>query len=481
MGASPPHTAEPFLTVANSASGLDAESSPATITPLRERNHTVPVEVDERMVTRMRSRLSVMMALAYAVQGAFLPLLAVHLRDLGVENRARGWIFATYSLGSMVMPLGAGQVVDRWIAGQRMLAVIFTGSACFLAVMAWGLVTSSWGFFALFLGFWMVTAPAYSLSNAIALRHLPRPYEEFPRIRLWGTAGWMGIGWLVTLALTWWGGAGRGQGAYAAFGIASALALTIAVFAWNVLPDTPPLPPSDEVRRGGLRAGLDVALRPGMLVFLITAFVLHLTTPFVYQVLPTYLETKGLSRSWIPTALTMGQWPEIASLAVLPWMFRRFGSKTTLAVGITAWACRFGILALDPPLWGVILSIPLHGVGIACFMVAGQLHIDAAAPADRRATAQAVYTVVTAGIGSFLGSLLAGDVMERFGGDERLVFLVPCVIDFALLVYFCAGFRPRFTTGHRTAACDAVRPSRNDAVWGTFVRIGTLLTESADG
>jgi MFS family permease len=429
----------------------------------------------------MRSRLSVMMALVYAVQGAFVPVLAIHLKDLGVENRARGWIFATLAIGSMAMPLGAGQLVDRCIAGQRMLAMILVGSACFLMVMASGWVTSSWGLFALFLAFWLVTAPATSLSSAIALRHLPKPYEQFPGVRLWGTAGWMAVGWFVTLVLALWGGSARGQGAFAAFGVAAALALVLAWYAWNLLPDTPPLFRPEESGRGGLREGLALAFRPGMLAFLTTAFVLHLTTPFIYQILPTYLETKGLSRSWIPTAMTMGQWPEMASLAILPWMFRRLGVRGTLAVGIAAWACRFGMLALHLPLWGVILSIPLHGVGMACFTIAGQLFMDSAAPDDRRATAQAVYTVVTAGIGSLLGSVLAGDVMERLGGDERLVFLVPCVIDFALLVYFCAGFRPNSTTGQRTPLCDAARPFGNDAVRGTFVRVGTLLTESADG
>ena len=35
----------------------------------------------------IRGRLSTMMALIYAVQGAFWPLLAVHMRDLGVGGK----------------------------------------------------------------------------------------------------------------------------------------------------------------------------------------------------------------------------------------------------------------------------------------------------------------------------------------------------------------------------------------------------------
>ena len=64
-------------------------------------------------------RLAAMMALVYAVQGSFWPLLAVHLQDLGLNGRSRGWIFATLAMGSVIVPLGAGQLVDRLMRTQR--------------------------------------------------------------------------------------------------------------------------------------------------------------------------------------------------------------------------------------------------------------------------------------------------------------------------------------------------------------------------
>lgn len=434
------------------------------------------------MEARMRFRLSTMMALVYAVQGAFWPLLAVHLSDLGIPSRERGWIFATLAIGSTLVPLGAGQLVDRVFAGQKVMAVIFAISSSFLAAIAAGLTSSPGSMFLLFLAFWMVTAPVFSLANAIALRHLPRPLEQFSKVRLWGTIGWMSVGWVVSGVMLLTGGASEGRGAPEAFWVAAALALFMSVFALT-LPDTPPLPKSasdDETPPRGWGA-LQVASQPGMLRFLAVAFGLSLTTPFVYQVLPTHLTSLGLPRSWVPTAMTLGQWPEILMLATLPWMLARFGSKGTLAIGLGAWTLRYATLAIDPPLWLAVAGIPLHGVGVACFTIAGQLYMDGQSRAEGRASAQALYTVVTSGVGSFLGSLLAGDLMGRFHGDYPAVFLVPCMIDFALIVYFCAGFRPNALNIDSAGASDVARRYRNEAVRASVVRVGTLVTESADG
>jgi hypothetical protein len=379
------------------------------------------------------------------------------------------------------MPLGAGQVVDRFFEGQRLLSGIFAAASIFLAVLGIGIVSSASALFALFLAFWLVAAPVYALANAVALRHLSNPAVQFPGVRLWGTVGWMAVGWLVSLTMLLLRSETARVGAFEAFWVASAVAVLASGYCLT-LPRTPPLRFDDAgYRKAGLRDVLTLARSPGMPRFLVTALGVSLTTPFMYQVLPTFLEARGMPRTWIPTAMTLGQCPEIVAIAILPWMLTRFGPKATLAFGIAAWMIRFGSLAMNPPLWVAVAGIPLQGVGFACFTVAGQVYTDSQSQSHVRASAQALYMVVTAGLGSFLGSLLAGDVMRRFGGHYEQVFLVPCVIDFALIVYFCAGFRPKATTRECAGAPEPARPFRNDAVRGTFVRAGNLVTESADG
>jgi MFS family permease len=140
--------------------------------------------------------------------------------------------------------------------------------------------------------------------------------------------------------------------------------------------------------------------------------------------------------------MTLGQYPEVATLAILPWIFRRLRYKGTLALGLAANVVRYASLTPDPPLWVAIVGIPLHGVGIACFNVGGQVFLDSQAPTHRRASAQGLLMVLTTGIGSLAGSLIAGEMSRHFPGDYPLIFLFPSLINLGVLVAFCAGFHP---------------------------------------
>ncbi len=405
---------------------------------------------------RVRWQLAGMMALVYAVQGAFWPLLAVHLTDLGIDGRARGWIFATWAIGSLALPLGAGHLVDRLMATQRLLALTYALGTAFLVALAWGVTDRAGWLFVLFLAYWLLTGPAYGLSTSLAMRNLASPAEQFGGVRLWGTFGWMVVGWLVSAVMACSGSSRAGRGAFEAFWVAAALSAVTAAYCLT-LPHTPPLAVGGR-GAAGPREAFAMIRQADVAVLLATAFGVGLTTPFIYQVQPTYFESRGLPCAWISTVMTVSQVPEIAALAVLPRLLRRLKYKGTLAVGVAAYVVRYASLAADPPLWVALAGIPLHGVGIACFTVGGQVFIDGRAPAHRRAGAQALLVVLTTGVGSLLGSVLAGEIVGRAGGDYARVFLVPCAINGALLLGFCAAFRPVGKAAGPPRDPDAVPP-----------------------
>jgi MFS family permease len=392
-------------------------------------------------------RLSAMMALIYAVQGAWWPMLAVHLEDLHISGRSRGCIFATFALASILTPLGAGHLADRKIPTQKLMSLIYGLGTFLLALLASGWVLGTAPILTVSLIYWLLTAPALGLGASLALRNLARPAQQFGGVRLWGTVGWMAIGWVVATVMALTGAARSGQGAYEAFWVAAAVSGIVSLYCLT-LPHTPPLATED---RKTINLGDAVALarkRP-VATYLLLAFGVCLTTPFVYQAVPPYLRTLGMPRAGIALAMTLGQTLEIVTLAALPWLLNRFGTKATLAMGVAAWVTYYVILICRLPLAASLLAIPFNGVAIACFHVAGQMFLDSQAPSDRRAGAQSLYLVATSGAGTLLGSLLAGEVVGRLRSDYAAVFWVPCLIDLTVLVALLISFRPTFQVGFR--------------------------------
>ena len=72
----------------------------------------------------VRTRLSVMMFLQYAIWGAWLPILYPFLLGhRGFELNEVGLILAGGAAGAIVGPFIAGQIADRFFASEKFLGV----------------------------------------------------------------------------------------------------------------------------------------------------------------------------------------------------------------------------------------------------------------------------------------------------------------------------------------------------------------------
>ncbi|MBV8137558.1 MAG: MFS transporter, partial [Deltaproteobacteria bacterium] len=264
--------------------------------------------------------------------------------------------------------------------------------------------------------------------------------------------GWIVAGWVVSLVMAATGANQVGSSAREAFLVASLLSVVFTAFSLT-LPNTPPLAYGASSRGSAIEL-LTLLRNRDVRTFLVTSFGVSLTTPLVYQIIPGHLQARGLPKAWIPTAMTLGQWSEIAALVLLPWLLRRFGTKTTLIVGIMAWLTRFLSLLARPSLAIAVGGGVLHGIGFGCWSVGGQIFLDRCAPVRQRASVQGLFVVLTLGLGSLLGNVMAGELITRSSSDV-LVFLVPCVIDGVMLAYFAIGFRSRMSALQRTGSGSA--------------------------
>lgn len=361
----------------------------------------------------------------------------MHLTSLGISSRAIGWIFSTLALSSMLSPLIHGRLADRRLPAERILSFSFVLGAGLLFLVADYEGSNTVGLFWFFLLYWLLIAPGYGMINAISMRHLASPREEFAGIRSWGTIGWMLGSYLVagSMLMNW----GDGRGIPEIFYIALVLSLLTAIQAFRLVP-SPPM----ENKRGGFITALrsDLLHQRDFVVYLILGFGVSTTTPFVFQLIPSMLERSGLSRPQVMGVMTLGQIPEILALWVLPFMIRRIGYRGALFLGIFSWVVRYGVIAAGAPPFWIIMSMPLQGLAIGFFLVGGQVFVDEKAPRESRASLQALQMTVCSGLGSFVGSLVAGECQTLWPNHPQFVFLVPCIVDVLLCFVLIIWFHP---------------------------------------
>ena len=388
-------------------------------------------------------RLSVMMFLEYVIWGSWLPLLALYLGSvLGFTAGEIGWIFATQAIASVVALFAGGQIADRVLSTEKLLAVSHAIGGT--AMLALATSQSFWPFFAIMLVHQLAYVPTLSLTNSICFHHVRDARRDFGRIRLWGTIGWIAASWPFVFILQGKSGAAL-EGALSSIFMAAGLAsYALAAFSLT-LPATPPA--------RGIRAtnapleAIRLLAAPAILVLFIVTFMDALVHQAYFQWTSPFLERAGLAANWIMAAMSIGQVAEIATMAVLGTVLKKLGWRTTMAVGIAAHAMRFFVYSLGDPLWLMVAVNVVHGMCYAFFFAAVYIFVDEHFPADSRASAQGLFNLLILGLGPFVGSLLWGALGDRLRTadgqvDFQRLFQAPAWLGVAAVVLLLVAFRP---------------------------------------
>ena len=389
--------------------------------------------------------LAIMLFLEHAVLGAWVPLLQLHLRDLGYSGTQIASCYATLAIAAIFAPWLAGQLADRVMPAQWVMFASHLGGAVLLWCAA-GSVRFEVTLVLLQLNA-LVYMPTLALSNLIAFRHLTDREQEFGYVRLWGTASWIVVAGLlgVWLSRPSWLLIAAGAGPVDGLRLGAMLSVALAVFSL-ILPATPP------ENAGGSRLAALGAVRMlrdrSCAVLMLVSFLLALAMPFVYPFGSLFLRSLGVAQAGVPPLMAIGQAGEIVAFVLLGLSLGRFGVKVTFLIGIASWMVRFAIWSFGGPWPLIVASLGLHGFCYAFVFGLGQMFVDRHADPDTRASAQALHLVVTFGFGSWLGNLLGGlafDVFQRAGSgatpvtDFTQFYLWPtlgCAVCFVIFASF---------------------------------------------
>ncbi|MCA9132495.1 MAG: MFS transporter [Planctomycetales bacterium] len=420
------------------------------------------------MTTSVRTRLCIMMFLQFFVWGAFFVPMGAYLGSIFASYQESGTLnniivdfYATQPWAAVFAPLIVGFVADRMFNKEKLNGVLHLLGAGLLWWCA-TITDSPDKFFWVMLAFFLCYMPTLALVNAITFQNVDSIENDFPKIRLWGTIGWIASGLVVSESM--FGlfpfpvlpGIENAGGTDFPLKLAAVVSVVYGLYSFT-LPASPPQGREQAVsvvKVLGLDA-LQLFRNPSYAIFALCSFLICIPLAFYYA--RTY-EFVGQMAFGERTAgvMALGQVSEIGFMAAVPFFLNRLGVKWMLLVGMMAWALRYALFGLMPSSAAMlVLGIVLHGICYDFFFVTGQLYTDRVAPREIRTSAQAFLGLLTYGAGMLIGNYVLGWWGDRIGLDPTTkagwsaqaaeFWLLPAGLAAAVAVLFFVTFWDKST------------------------------------
>jgi nucleoside transporter len=385
-----------------------------------------------------KTQLSLMMFFQFFIQGSWYVTMGTYLgKTLGFSGMQIGLAYSTAAIASIISPVIVGMIADRFFSANRVLAFLnIVGSLLLLWLTR---IESFTLFFPVLLLYSICFMPTMSLTNAISFSNLAEPTKEFSRIRLFGSFGWISAGLIISA---------MGIETHATpFLIAAGISFLSGLYAL-VLPYKAPVKAAGKVTVRQI-LGFDafkMTREKSFLILLVFSALICIPLAFYDTFTNLFIIGEGIENA--AAAMSLGQIAEVVFLFSFPFFFRKLGYKGSIVGAMIAWIIMYGFFTLGAFtgetafLYGVL---PLHGFCFTFFFVAGQLYVDEKAPASLRNSAQGLIAFATYGVGKYGGTLIAGNVVDRYTvGDHynwTAIWIVPLIMAAVFTVGFVLLFR----------------------------------------
>ncbi|AMC10913.1 nucleoside permease [Lutibacter profundi] len=398
----------------------------------------------------IKLRLTILNFLELFVFGAWLISLGGYLGgQLHFEGIQIGKIFTTLGIASLVMPGIVGIIADKYLNAQKLLGILHIIGAGFMFFLA---QTKDFDtFFWMMLGYLTVYMPTLGLVNTVSYSILTSNkldiIKVFPKIRVWGTIGFI----VAEVAVGTLGWAQNNMQFYFAMGIS----LLMGIYAFTI----PNVPLSKSENKSLIqRLGLDAFVlfkEYKMAVFFIFATLLGVVlqisnawaSEFLRSFTADYPNSFAVTNS--NTIIALSQVSETLFILTIPFFLKRFGIKTVMIMSMLAWFLRFGLFGVAAPegigLGYLIMSMVVYGAAFDFFNISGSLFIETETDSKYRGSAQGLFVLLTNGVGAVLGGMGSGFVVQHFttetGRDWLSIWLVFAAYALILAIVFRLIFK----------------------------------------
>src|SRR5690625_1442690 len=387
-------------------------------------------------------RLLIMMFLQYFVQGSWNMTMGLVLSTFGL-SKIIGTSYALLGIATILSPLFIGMIADRFIASQKIMGILHIINAGVLLTIPL-YIESQNGMMFLLLIFVVALLfyPTTALANSISFRHI-NGVRLFPVIRVFGTFGFMAIGFLL--------GELGFSGSIITFKIAAISAVVLGLYCFT-LPNTPAPAKGQKFSMRDLLCldALSLFKDRNFTVFMVCTIFLMIPKTAYSAYVPVFLSALGYDNA--ATMMQIGIATEVIFMFLLSFFLLKFGFKRIILWGALAWVIRsllFSFAATDTSIIVIVLALALQGICWDFFFTAGDIYVDNKADIKIKAQAQSLKFMISNGFGLLFASSVTGYIFNNSVTKEgaaalpqwQTFWVYPAVIAAVIAVVFFLIFK----------------------------------------
>ncbi len=336
--------------------------------------------------------------------GSVTNYLPLALMERGLSLTGLAAMLSLIPLMRLGAPALWGYVADRFRMTALLLQWVTWLAFLTYIPLLWGgpLVTA-----VLLLLHWFFRIPGVVLADALAFRRVRLGRGDFGSIRMWGTVGYVAAtlsGGYIAEHL----GAGRA--------VESGIVLLLcAAVLTHRLPrakpsPTPPLGPALMV----------LARRPAFQAFFVATF-FHFIGQSTYDYFfPVHLESLGFPKHLIGIAISLGATMEVLVMWRSRQLIERLGLERVMLGSAVIAMIRWISTAWVTSAWPLVMIQVAHGITFGAWYIAAATWVARTAPREINASALALFSVASFGLGSLAATGLSAWLGELHG--TRVLF-----------------------------------------------------------
>jgi nucleoside transporter len=370
--------------------------------------------------------------------------LAAYLTNMDVSSTQKAFMLSSMAIGCIASPV-IGMVADRFFAGQKVLFVLNILNSLLLF---WAANTGNPDLLFVILLFTMLFyMPTWGLTSAIAMAHSPA--EDFPKVRVFGSVGWLASGIFSIVVVNLFHLKFDGTSLPFYFGACTGL---VAAVINLTLPDTPP---AGKGKKGSLIDAFGLGTiqfmkERNLAMFIIFSFLSMIPFAMYFSYFSEFL--LNIKTEFITVTMNWGVLAEMGFMLLIPVAIKKFGLRKVMIFGLIAMVVRYVSLYFGGVIdqqWLFYIGILVHGLIFGFFYVGGQIYINKKTPDELKSQGQGFIFLVTFGLGLLAGNLIDGEIIRIFHDkssgvriyDWDSIWGITSIFSIVLLVAFIALFK----------------------------------------